>query len=398
MFKSKVKRPGAVALAAILVVASVLPVISSKRVGAYGLPTEREIRLSSSANGATGVTYKVRFKIATASAISSLVVDFCGTTPIISDTCTAPSGFTVGASPSVTIVSTTVLTGTWNAASLNSGRTLTLTRSTGNVTPSVGDTVEFDITNVTNPSTTNATFYGRILTYPNPSGADSAATYTATAVGNPVDAGGVAMSTAAQIIVTAKVQERLLFCVYTSGSGNNCSGKSGTAVTLGDTNGVLDPSGPYVDKNAKYSITTNASGGAVVRLKGATLTSGTNTVTAIGDTATASSAGNEQFGLCNYETAGTGMTFGNATYAGGGNCGTTTQTAGTGTTGGAGTATFGFDTNATDGTGSTYGDSLGTKPAGDFSTVTLAFLGNISNTTEAGIYTSTLTFVATGTY
>lgn len=386
-------KPSRICAAVLLVVASVLPIFTTQRVEAYNLATNREVRMSNSANGATGVTYKVKFRAATTATIESIVVDFCSTTPIIGDTCTTPSGFTIGGTPSVTLVSG--ITATWTADDLNSGRTLTLTKSAGDALTAGVTDVEFDITGVANPTTTNASFYARILTFPNDSGADSAANYTDTAPGNATDAGGVAMSTAAQITVTAKVQERIVFCVYTTGTGNNCTAKSGTAITLGDTNGVLDPSGPYVDKNAKYTITTNASGGAIVRLKGATLVSGGNSIDAIGDTATASALGTEQFGLCNYETAGSGATFTYSTYDGGGNCGTTSQTANTGTPGGAGTATFGLDTTDT---ATTYGDPIATKPAGDYSTVTLALIGNISNTTEAGIYTTTLTFIATGTY
>jgi hypothetical protein len=379
--------------ALLLLAAAILPSIAPQKALAYALPTDRSIQISSSENGDTGVTYKVRFTAGTTATVKSIVVDFCSNSPIISDSCTAPTGFSVGASPSVTLVGG--ITATWTAASANTNRTLTLTKAAGDALTSGVTDVEFDLTGVTNPSTTNTSFYARILTYPNDSGANSAATYTATSVGNATDAGGIAMSTAELINITAKVQERLVFCVYTTGAGNNCSGKSDSAVTLGDTNGVLDPTGPYVDKSAKYSITTNASGGAIVRVKGATLTSGGNSITEIGDTAASSALGTEQFGFCNYQSAGSGMTFTYTTYAGGSNCSSTTQTAGTGSTGGVGTATFGFD--ATD-TASTYGDPIATKPAGDYSTAILAFVGNIANTTEAGIYSTTLTFIATGTY
>lgn len=396
--KSRKWEPSGILVAAVLLFMSFVPILNSKKAAAYGSPTERMVQISSSANGATGVTYKVKFKAGTASAIAGIVVDFCSTTPIISDTCTTPTSFTIGGTPSVTPVSSNIATG-WTADDLNTGRTLVFNKTTGTITPAVGDIIELDITGVSNPATTNATFYARILTYAT---AAEASAYVETSVGTPVDAGGVALSTAAQIVVTAKVQERLLFCVYTTGAGNDCTTKSGTTVTLGDTNGVLDPTGPFVSKNAKYSITTNASGGAIVRLKGPTLTSGGNTITA-NTAATASALGTEQFGLCVYESAGTGMTIdtlydgdsaGNTSTA----CTGTTQTAGTGSTGGHNSAAFAFDTNGTDGTGSLYGDTLTTKPAGDYSTATIAMLGNISNTTEAGIYVSTLTFIATGTY
>src|SRR5262249_50033565 len=142
-----------------------------------------------------------------------------------------------------------------------------------------------------------------------------------------VDAGGIALSTAEQITVTAKVQERLTFCVYTfptvesaPGAGdwaatppntttdNSCASKTGSDVILGDVNGVLDPSQSYVDKTAYFSITTNASGNAAVRLKGDTLqlnpsnptcaTTPSCRIDAVGATPALSSAGSEQFGLC----------------------------------------------------------------------------------------------------
>jgi hypothetical protein len=197
------------------------------------------------------------------------------------------------------------------------------------------------------------------------------------------------------------VQERLVFCVYTTGVGDDCVGgdETGNAIILGDTNGVLDPGGAFVNKEAKFSVTTNATSNAVVNIKGTTLTSGGNSITA-NTAATASVPGSEQFGLCVYQSAGTGMTI-DTLYDGdlAGNtstdCTGTTDTAGTGTPGGDNSAEFAFDTASTTGT---YGDTIVTKPAGAYSTATFAFIGNISNTTEAGIYTTVLTFIATGSY
>jgi hypothetical protein len=216
-----------------------------------------------------------------------------------------------------------------------------------------------------------------------------------------------------QITITSKVQERLVFCVYTAAYvANDCATATGTTVTLGDTNGVLDPAGPYVSTgvnagSAKLAISTNATGSAVVRLKGSTLNrnadaacgSAVNCITEFSGTPNTSTLGTEEFGLCLYESQGSGLVE-DTVYDGGAGaeCAGTTNTAGTGAPGGVGTAEFGLDTNATDGTRSTYGDLLATKPAGSFSTALMSFAGNIANTTEAGIYTTTLTFIATGTY
>lgn len=398
--------------AMLLAFTSILPLVLTQKASAYNVLNNREIKISSSAPSATGVSYYVEFDAGTTATVKSIVVDFCANSPIIDDSCTGTVGTSVpdlGASPTVDTTTANVgnIGASWTAASMNSNRTLTLTKAAG-VAMTSGTPYYFTVSGVTNPSATG-TFYARILTFPNDTTSNYANGYTATNVDTnlPTDAGGIALSTAAQITVTAKVQERLIFCIYTDSADpdyndNDCISQQGTAVTLGDTNGVLDPTGPYVDKNARFSITTNASSSAIVRFKGATLTSGGNTITAVGGTPATSTAGSEQFGLCLYQQAGSGMTI-DGTYDGGSGseCSTTAQTAGTGSTGGTGTPTqaeFAYDTNGTTGTTSTYGATLATKPAGNYSTGNIAFVGNISNTTEAGIYTSTLTFIATGTY
>ena len=197
------------------------------------------------------------------------------------------------------------------------------------------------------------------------------------------------MSTAAQVVVTAKVQEQINFCVYT---GANCAA-GGTSITLGDSYGVLSDAGPFVDKNTHYDISTNASSGAIIRIKGNTLTSGSNSITAIGGTATGSTSGSAQFGLCNYESTGSTLTP-QSPYSDSG-CSSTTQSAGTNTTGGDGGAKFAFNTTNTL---STYGDEIATDAAGTTATGVIAFIANIPVTQTAGIYTTTLTFIATGTY
>ena len=119
-----------------------------------------------------------------------------------------------------------------------------------------------------------------------------------------------------------------------------------------------------------------------------------------------SSAGNPQFGFCTWAAAGSqsNLTIA-ATYSGQNSgtyvgtsspCGTVvSQTAGTGATGGASTAYFGYNLTAA---ASTYGDTLATAAPGPFIQGRIAFLGNVSNSIVAGIYTTTLTFIATGTY
>lgn len=441
VFSDKLRQPSALFVAALLLLTSLIPLLSSSKASAYALLGPRQIKLSSSTAAATGVSYRVKFQLSThASDLGGIVIAFCegADSPIIADTaCTVPAGFSLtgatvnGQSTGATVqddedaaplatadISTlaTVTLDDWDDSGDTDPNTLTLSNGASVADASIdsGDYVTFTINGVTNPSALG-TFYARIYTFDDDTEALGYTLAAPEAGGASIDAGGIALSTAQQITITSKVQERLTFCVYaddaTGYASNDCVDKTSTgAITLGDTNGVLDPAGPYVDKNARYTISTNASGNAVIRAKGNTLTSGGFTVDPIGggtaeaeaqDDTQQSASAVEQFGFCTWQFAGTGLTV-DADYDGnnGGtdNCDDTTQTSGGPTTGGVGVTpdvTFAFITAEL---GSTYGSRIATKPAGSFSTGELAFVGNIDNTTQAGIYTTTLTFIATGTY
>lgn len=347
--------------------------------------TSRSIKMSSSAVSASSQTYSVSFTVATTGTIQGIVVDFCSNSPIVGDSCTATVGTNVPnltASPAVTVNSG--LSGTWTAAQRNSNRTLTLTNASGGSVSS-GTAVNFDITTVTNPSATGA-FYGRILTYTTTAGATT--TYAPGSEGSFVDYGGIALSTAAQLTITAKVMETLTFCVYTSGS--NCAGGTGSSLSLGDSNGVLISNTTVYTGTANFGVASNAQSGVKVRMKGTTLTSGSFTIDPFGAgtstscVADSSTATVEQFGM-RISTAGSGVTAAaNPTEAASYNCAS---------------ANHNFYTNATTGTGSTYGGVIAsTSGATAESQSTMEFAAKAATTTEAGIYTTTLTFIATGTY
>ncbi len=402
----KVSRSVNVAVAAALTAAIFFPALQATVLA--GQVQSRSIQISDSTVSATGVTYHVSFEPTVTTDIGGIVIDFCdgSSTPIVGDTtCTYPAGFDMGATPTVSgLTGFSTSTGSWvTTNSLQGGaaaghtQALLYTNATAQTPTGTSTAITFDITGVVNTSVTG-TFYARILTFD--TSAHTVSEYTATGATRAasftdmIDYGGSALSTAAVITVTSKVQEQLSFCVYTTSCG------VGTAVTLGNTQGVLSTSGPFVDKNTKYDIQTNAGGDAIVNIKGPTLTSGANTIAAITTNATTSVAGTSQFGLCDYESAGANLDFtgnkynGNNGGAAGALCSGTTQTAGTGSTGGDNSALFFFDTAAQ----GTYGDTIGTASAGPTSTGTVAFLGNVSVTQTAGIYTAPLIFIATGTY
>lgn len=459
-----VKRSISLVAVVLLGVAVLFPLFHPSSAAAYGQVQSRSIAMSSSANGATGVTYTTTFTAATTNTgIKGMVVSFCSQDPIIDDQCgssassppaagsvpniTSTSGFSItytgcssscGWTASTTFPSPTPTTTSGTCGSTSyANNTLFLTNTTGQTINS-GYVVTITLpSDVTNPTTTNTTFYGRILTFTanaqtNATAADNYCPDGFSSLPTVIDAGGVALSTAAQITITSKVQEQITFCLYesaaaltaapTTGDGGNCSG-SGSTVTLGNANGILSFTGPYVDLGTHYDIQSNASHGVTIVFTGqpeniGNISTCQSSTTNCLETSTASGTGTvsgtsyttnctttcsaAQFGLCTYAVSGTTANLTPTAPYNNANCSGSnlTQTAGGGTTGGAssgGTAVqFGY--NVTDAT-SASGSTLATFPnPGSYATGDIAFLGDVSNTTTAGIYQATLTFIATGTY
>src|SRR5581483_9247393 len=87
---------------------------------------------------------------------------------------------------------------------------------------------------VTNPNTTNATFYVRILTF------------TGNDFTTQQDSGVVAASTSQQITLTGTMDESLVFCTGTSITGQNCATVSGSSVSLGTVSTTAAKTGTSV--------------------------------------------------------------------------------------------------------------------------------------------------------
>ena len=116
-------------------------------------------------------------------------------------------------------------------------------------------------------------------------------------------------------------------------------------------------------------VGTNAANGYTMTASGTTLTSGVNTITAIGAANTASSPGSEQFGLRLTASGGNGVVA--APYSASG---------------------FALDT-------ASFPDVVATSTSSSANTTYSArYIANITSNTEAGSYTSTLTYTATANY
>jgi hypothetical protein len=121
------------------------------------------------------------------------------------------------------------------------------------------------------------------------------------------------------------------------------------------------------------AVATNGASGYTITVQGATLTApGSFTITAIGATPAVSAPGTKQFGIYATKAGGVNGTIA-APYA----------TA----------SSFGYDATAT--TATTFASGTG---ATSTETYSLHYIANISPTTEAGSYSTSLTYVASGNF
>ncbi len=409
-------------LQAFLLVAAVLLALSTLLTAVVYQPvrvsaaqvTSRSITLGSSAANAE-TTYRIQFTVPDNGVenIGSFRVEFCDNNPLPNQTCT----FTVGDNvPQVdsNAGSIATLSGspTFNGIAISmtapsvGDRFLDFTLAS---TTDIGAATAFDVTvnNVDNPDNSssgnnNDSFYARIYVY---------SSTTPPAAANPMPTtnqnndGGVALSTAEQLTVQARVQEILQFCVGTddAGTNNDCSDISGNVVDLGVlTNSAVNvtpvaTSSGGNNKQGLAMIRTNASNGAVIgylaeqdstgtnhlgalRVAGATCNAGTvatdQCINSVGTTEAAINAGTENFGMTVAAIDTTNGTTANvvrdAEYDG--NVGYAWDETGT------------FDQIATSST--VIDDEL----------LPINFAATSNITTPTGFYTVTVTFIATPTF
>jgi hypothetical protein len=279
------KRAVSIVSAATLATATLLPLLlSNTSAGAYAQLSERQITLETSEKGATDVVYTVSFKPATTGNIRSIIIDFCDS-PLVGTACTTTGGAN---GIDTNVASTTLTVENESGAGFGTSWTVDYANSTANTliledaaggSVTAGTTVSFDLgdgtanNGIDNPTSALAgtnpaqdSFYARIVTFADETHADS---YDSTTTGannppaNAIDAGGVAMSTADQLTINARVQEVLQFCVGTTdaGSTNDCADISGTTVDLG----VIQSGAVSISPVATANGGNNTNGLAMVR-------------------------------------------------------------------------------------------------------------------------------------
>jgi hypothetical protein len=379
-----------------LFVAMALPILDIGSASASQL-TDRKLTLSSSANGnistnVAGVAqaagsggngaqarHTFDFTVPTTGNVGSIEFLYC-TTPLAGTTCTAPTGMDADTITTVAgrtnISADFVVDGTETDAN-----TICITDPTPeSVSASTAVQVYFGQGGgsdwIKNP-TDEDTFFTRISTY---TGSDCST--------GEVDNGTVASSTVQQIDITAKVEETLNFSAGSTVTdpGASCTAFSDSgAVALGDGNGVLSSSTQY-DNHSYFRIHTNAINGTSVYYSADTLEDGSNDIDALSSEQT-TSAGTEQFGLAidsSDTQSGDGYSFTDLTAA-------TGYDAGDGVLG---TAEFNFDTGSV----TTPVELASANDVITCDTGSVRYVANIATNTPAGIYTTTVTYLAVPTY
>ena len=208
--------------------------------------------------------------------------------------------------------------------------------------------------------------------------------------------------------MTARVQESLTFCIYTNTPQTGCATATISAGGLNIPNATTALNSNAVSTaDAYFGLATNALNGANVRMWSANssngvLKSGTtrtinpfggsmdssgNPVSGTDDACTADSTTSsvEQFGMLITEST-------NVVAAMPYNCSA-------GNHGWDNDSVAGAGANDATTVGSAYGDTIATTASAiDFAESRMEFATKSALTTEAGIYSSTLNYIATGTY
>jgi hypothetical protein len=315
------------------------------------------------------VNHYFAFTLPTAGTVGSIQFLYC---TAASGTCTTPSGlsttsatlFSQSGATSFTIVNTT-----------NGAPYITRTAA------SIGATtaVTYQLNTITNPTAANTTFYVRI------------SSYVATNVtGSPVDTGNVAASTATQIVLTGIMPESLIFCtggtISTTAGIPDCTTATSGAINF---NQLFSPTAAAT-ATSQMAASTNAGSGYNITVNGVTMTSGGNTIPAMG-TAAAAAVGNGQFGM---------NLMANTTASSTPAVGTATAPTANGTTL-KGQPLAGY--NTADTFKFTSGDSVANSANGgagpsNAQIYTASYIVNVTGSQTAGTYTTTLTYICTATF
>lgn len=333
------------------------------------------------ANGTTGgskpggvVDHLFTFTLPAGSSVGSIQFKYCTQAADAGAfTCTTPTGLDTTAA---TLANQTGATGFTMVNTTNGAPYITRgAASIGANTP-----VTYQLHSVTNPTSVNGeTFFVRISTFA-----------SINATGSAIDTGTVAAATNRGIDLSGTMPESLVFCagatMTTTGGVPDCSTITTGAVAF---NQLFSPT-DTATATSQMAASTNAGSGYSITVNGPTLTSGSNTVSAM-TSATTGVHGQSQFGLnLKLNTTATSTVAVGAEVAVPSN-GTNYR----------GQAVAGYNTpdtfkfNTTDAVANSASGGAGGSDAQIF---TVAYIVNVPGSQPAGTYTTTLTYICTPTF
>ena len=346
-FSLRRARPQAVSvlLAVLLLLGVAYPLIKPVAGAQLG---NRSLQLSAN-DVSSKAEYQLTFETSTAGDIGSVTAEFCSNTALENDPCTPPTGFDISAATLFEQAGP----GDFTISPATTANQLVMTR-TASAVP-VGQ-IRFWLQNVTNPDTAGS-YFVRLKTF---ASEDASGPYS--------DYGGIAFAITNQLSVSAEVPPYLLFCTAITIPGLNCANASGDFLDFGELSYRRTSSG-----SSQFLVGTNAENGYNITVNGTTMTSGTNVINnlAAGDV---SRPGTAQFGFnlrannsppTGSDPTGPGLSTPLPPYAQ--------------------TDVFRF----------APGDMLVDNPApDDLREYTSAYIVNVPSTQAAGVYVSTLTYIA----
>jgi hypothetical protein len=298
-------------------------------------------------------THVFNFDIVSSSTLGSIEFLYCVNSPLQTAPCVSPSGFSA---VSTSLIAQSGETG-FSIHPASGGNRIVISRAPSNAFPQPSS---YTFDNIVNPSDQQMTYFVRISTYA-----------SVDATGPLVDEGPVAFATTRSLVTTGFVPPYLTFCVGVT-VALDCSTTTGDFINFGELLRTV-PSAA----TSEFSTATNDPAGYNVGIYGNTMTSGSNIIPELAVNSP-SIVGTSQYGLniaqnfspvIGQPPQGVGTGVGNPVYSI--------------------PNSFRFVSS----------DTLASSPLPtQFNKFTVSYLVNVNAGQPAGVYVTTMTYIATALF
>jgi hypothetical protein len=346
------KKSATLIAVAVFMAAIVLISIAERHAGALEL-TNRFVEISS-ALPSQSAAHNYQFFVPSTTTLGSIVFEYCSNSPLFNLSCIAPAGLDVS---NASLLNQSGNTGFGVDSADTTANRLVVSRLPLN---GAAITSSYLFANITNPSSSGTTTFVRISTHASNDGS-----------GPVTDSGAVAFVTQTVFSIGAAVPPFLQLCVGVTVS-LNCSAASGDSINLGILSAKQANSG-----QSQFAAATNSPTGYIVYSLGTTMTSGNNSIQALG-TPSVSLPGSNQFGI-NLRANSIPAVGQNVT--------------------GGGTAAPTANYNQQNFFKFSDGDAIAASSLpSDYNLFTASYLVNVSSGQAPGVYSTTITYLGVGQF